>query len=604
MVQRWSRGAQSARPSTTRRLAPWLVTVALAASLAVALWPHSAPPDPLYAFEVTAPPRAELAEFSVAPDGSALVFVTIDRGGTSNLWLRPLDSTEPRLLPNTEGAQFPFWSPDARSVAFFAGGRLLHMDLASLSVQTVASAPNGRGGAWSADGTILFTPQGEDVLYAVPAAGGTPVAVTHLGADEASHRFPHFVSDGKRFTFCGHGASRVTTHRYLGTLGSDELVALPDGMSETYVPPGRALFVREGTLVAQTFDAGSGRLTGNPVPLATGVYDIFPRTGRSSFSVSDNGVLAFLQELATESRFAWYDRNGRELETISPVGEYRVPAIANDFTKVAFERTEPGAGARSIWVMDVVRGAVQRLSASGLTEASVIWDNAGRSLFYGVGNEILLRQDLAGGALDTVLVSDRLRGAEKLQAVRDMQVYPDDSFLLFTAWDSATDYDLWRLPLNGDRAPQRLQRTPRVQARARISPDMRWIAYESDESGRYEVYIRPAAPSERQWLVSTAGGSRACWSADGSELYYLSRDDYLMAVPMANGRADDPGAGLPVPLFRAPAGNLASATGASKTPELLAVDKGRFLFNVAHDDGREPTIKVVINWERMLTTPR
>jgi Tol biopolymer transport system component len=597
-------GGPPARTSMVRRLAPWLVTAALAASLVVALRPRRSPPDPMVQIEVTAPPGAELGEFSIAPDGSALAFVAVDRNGTRHLWLRTLAATERRLLPGTEGAQFPFWSPDARSIAFFAGGRLLRLDLASLSVQTIAPAPNGRGGAWSADGTILFTPAGEDVLYTVPATGGTPTAVTRLGDGESTHRFPHFLPDGRSFTFCGHTPDDRVTRRWLGRLGSTELVALPDGMSETYMPPGRALFVREGTLVAQAFDAGSGRLTGSPAPLATEVSDIFPRTGRSSFSVSNNGVLAVFQEFRTESRLVWYDRAGRELEAISRAGYYVSPSISPDLTKVSFERTDPGSGTTGISVMDLARGSVQQLPASDVSQASAVWDSEGRSLIYGVMGNILLRLELAGGAPDTVFVAGRHRDIGGLSSLRDLQVAADNSFILFTSWDSETDWDTWRLDLGGDDRPRRLQKKPRVQDLPRISPDMRWVAYQSDESGRYEVYIRPTAPSERQWLVSTAGGASPFWSADGRELFYLSPDDRLMAVAMGGGRADEPGAGLPAPLFRCPGGVRPNSDGITATPVMVAVDGDRFLFNVAQDDGRRPTIRIVVNWEQLLTAAR
>jgi serine/threonine-protein kinase len=345
-------------------------------------------------------------------------------------------------------------------------------------------------------------------------------------------------------------------------------------------------------------------LTGSPTPLATEVSDVFPRTGRSSFSVSHNGVLAVFQSFRTASRLVWYDRAGRELEAISPVGYYESPSISPDLTKVAFERRDPGSGTTGISVMDLARGSVQQLPASEVSQASAVWDSEGRSLVYGVTGNILLRLELAGGAPDTVFVAGRHRDIGGLSSLRDLQVAADNSFLLFTSWDSETDWDTWRLDLGGDGRPRRLQKKPGVQDLPRISPDMRWVAYESDESGRYEVYIRPAVPSERQWLVSTAGGANPFWSADGRELFYLSSDDRLMAVPMGGGRADEPGAGLPAPLFRGPSGLRSNSSGTTETPDLVAVDGDRFLFNVAQDNGRRPTVRIVVNWERMLAEAR
>jgi serine/threonine-protein kinase len=315
-------------------------------------------------------------------------------------------------------------------------------------------------------------------------------------------------------------------------------------------------------------------------------------------------VLAVFQALRTASRLVWYDRAGREQEAISPVDYFVSPSISHDLTKVAFERTEPSSGTTGISVMDLARGSVQQLPASQVSQAAAVWDREGRSLLYGVAGNILLRLDLAGGAPDTVFVAGHHRDISGLSSLRDLQVAADNSFILFTSWDSETDWDTWRLDLVGDGTPRRLQKKPRVQDLPRISPDMRWVAYESDESGRYEVYIRPPVPSERQWLVSTAGGTSPFWSADGRELFYLSPDDRLMTVPMGGGRADEPGAGLPAPLFRGPGGVRSNSSGSTVTPELVAVDGDRFLFNVAQDDGRRPTVRIVVNWERMLTAVR
>ena len=202
-----------------------------------------------------------------------------------------------------------------------------------------------------------------------------------------------------------------------------------------------------------------------------------------------------------------------------------------------------------------------------------------------VGN-ILLRLDLAGGAPDTIFVAARHRDIGGLSSLRDLQVAADNSFLLFTSWDSETDWDTWRLDLGGDGRPRRLQKKPRVQDLPRISPDLRWVAYQSDESGRYEVYIRPSVPSERQWLVSTAGGASPFWSADGRGLFYLSPDDRLTAVAMGGGRADEPGAGLPAPLFRCPGGVRPNSDGITATP--VSGCRGRRPLPVQRRAGRRP----------------
>ena len=223
----------ASRVPAYRRALPWILCVVLAATVVALLAQRSTTTAPTMQFEILAPPGHESREFSVSPDGSALVFVAASRKGTHRLWLRKFDSTEPRPLPGTEDGMFPFWSPDSRSIGFFTRGKLSRIDLSSGAIQTVASAPNGRGGAWSSDGTILFTPEGHDVLYSIPASGGSPVAVTRLADFEATHRFPHFLPGSRRFTFSAHDSNSIGTRRYLGSLDSKQLMRLPEGISET-----------------------------------------------------------------------------------------------------------------------------------------------------------------------------------------------------------------------------------------------------------------------------------------------------------------------------------------------------------------------------------
>jgi Tol biopolymer transport system component len=584
---------------------PWLLLAAAAVWIVIATTSRPVvAPERRVQFEVNPPTGHQFAEFSTAPDGSAVAFVGIGRDTRRSLWVRRLESTEQQQLPGTEGAWFPFWSPDSRVVGFFSRGKLRSIDVATGTTQTIADAPNARGGAWGPDGTILFTPEGEGVLYRVPASGGTPVPVTTLRDDEVTHRFPHFVGGTNRFTYSAHDADPAKTlRRYLAALDSDEVSKLDDGLSETYVPPGYALFVRESTLFAQPLDVGGGRLTGNPQPLAHDIDDTFPRTGRSAFSVSDNGVLMTLARRKTDSRVDAFDRLGRRLETVVPGGEYEDLSLSRDGRQLLFTRTS--AEESTVWRMDLARASTTRLLVLPRPEVTIAWSGDERGLIWGSRSEI--RQVPIGGGDPTPLVDPASPpGVPSLAAIAALAVSPDGHFAAFTSWDPVTDFDLWLLPLAGKGAPVRLTEAVAVQTTPAISPDSRWIAYASNESGRYEVLVRSAAESapgrysNETWLVSNAGGSNPVWSSDGRELYYVSADYGVMAVSVGRGTGGEFQAGLPVRLFDGPLSVEDDNDIFFRQPVLVAADGDRFLFQVPDEEVRDRTIEVVVGWESLL----
>ncbi len=578
-----------------RQALPWILVVALAAAAAFSLLTRRAQPEPLVQFEITAPADRQVSEFRVSHDGSAVVFAANNRQGARSLWLRRFDSTTLRELPETEGATFPFWSPDGDAIAFFAAGKLRRLDLASGTVQTIADAANARGGDWHEDGTVLFTPDGEDVLYAVAASGGTPKAITTLSGNQASHRFPHFLAGSSRFVFSAHSAGSTETHRLLGSLDSDEVLPLPDGMSEAYAPPGFLFYIVEGTLVAQQLDEDTGRLSGERYPLASGINDVFPRTASSAFSVSDNGVLAFLQAPEVDSHFRLMSRDGKSLGSMGPEAVYTLPQVSRDGDLITFLRED------SAWLLDLVRGMSTRLTTEqmGPATSSPAWFREDTAVLISLEAGIGLKE-LAGGRAEMIFSPLDSEQVESLQAVRDPRVSRDGSFLAFSAWDPITDYDLWVFRLGDESEPQRLGATPRVQQAPSISPNGRWIAYESDESGRYEVYVRPARPGDTKWLISTGGGAAPLWSEDGTELFYISSDDEMMTVSIG-GTPSRFEAGLPVALFKAPlAPPLNTSMNVVVEPRLAGLVDGNFLFQVPVEDLPPRTITVVLNWQRLL----
>ncbi len=575
---------------------PWLLLAALLAWVVVA--PMLRPAEQtasLVHLEINPPPGYQFAEFTASPDGRAVTFVAISRDARRSLWVRRLDSTAHRQLAGTEDAWFPFWSPDSRSIAFFSRGRLRSIEVASGTIQTIADAPNGRGGAWGHDGTILFTPDGSGVLYSVSASGGAPQPRTTLRDTETTHRFPHFVGDTRRFTYSAHADSWKTLRRYLGSLDRDEVARLDDGMSETYAPPGHALFVREGTLVAQPLDLRSGVLTGSPQPLAQDIDDTFPRTARSAFSVSNNGVLMVLARRKLRSRVDAYDRLGRRLETVVPGGEYEDLYLSGDRRQLLLTRTS--AQESSVWRMDLARASMSRLLVLPVPELYVAWSADDRSFAY-VTQSVIARMPIGGG--EPELLFDAEKQGEPLSALSTPVESGDGRFIVFSGWDPVSDFDLWLLPLAGDLTPIRLSNATGVQMAPAISPDSRLIAYGSNESGRFEVLVRSASHPNESWLVSSGGGSTPVWSQDGRELYYVSADYGIMAVTVGRGDTGELEAGLPVRLFDGPLSVEDDSEIFFRQPTLVGLDGERFLFQVPDEEVRDRTIEVVLNWEGLL----
>jgi hypothetical protein len=391
--------------------------------------------------------------------------------------------------------------------------------------------------------------------------------------------------------------------RYLASLDSEEVARIDDGLSETYVPPGYALFVRESTLFAQPLDVRGGRLTGNPQPLAHDIDDTFPRTGRSAFSVSDNGVLMTLARRKTDSRVDAFDRLGRRLATVVPGGEYEDLSLSGDGRQLLFTRTS--AQESTVWRMDLTRASTTRLLVLPRPEVTIDWSGDERSLIWGSRGEI--RQVSIGGGDPTTLVdAASLPTGPSLSAIAELAVSPDGRFAAFASWDPVTDFDLWLLPLAGERTPVRLTDAVAVQTTPAISPDSRWVAYASNESGRYEVLVRSAvgsAPgrySNETWIVSSAGGSNPVWSLDGRELYYVSADYGIMAVSVGRGPGGEFQAGLPVRLFDGPLSVEDDNDIFFRQPLLLAAEGDRFLFQVPDEEVRDRTIEVVMGWQGLL----
>lgn len=587
-----SRAVQPAGRWQLRGLTIAAVLVAVAAAIVLGrpvLIGGAAPLRGPLRFTQEAPDGAVLASGAVlSPDGRYLAFVATDeRSGSRQLWVRPLDTPEARVLPGTEGAQRPFWSPDSATLAFFAGSRLKRIDLkdgASRLITTVSAA--SYGGSWNTSGDILFT-QLRSGVFVVPAEGGTPRAVTTVesNAQEVAHRWPQFLPDGRHFLFYVDSLETARQGTWLGTLDSPERRRVIEGTS-VFAPPGYLLFVRDRVLMAQAFDPASGALAGRPSTLASNVVE--PQvTNGTAISASADRLLAFSVSRTAE-RLEWFDRGGRTLGIVDTPVDLRNPRLTADGLHL-FASTDPDSEKRGLWSIDLARGAVSRLTADGmrpfespdLKTLAYTSDRGG-----GVAN-IYERATAGGDADDRLLVRS---GENKF--ICDWS--RDGRFIVYGSTNPRTNTDLWVLPRTGNSAPYPLVRTNANELGAQISPDGHWVAYASDESGGWQVYVQPFPQGGEKQAISVGGGVEPHWRGDGKELFFIGGDGQLMAVTVKADRAW--AAGAPQPLFRAPLGppNLYINQYA------VAPDGRRFLFNAVQPTSMKEPITVVVNWTALI----
>jgi serine/threonine protein kinase len=544
-------------------------------------------------FDVNTPPSSDPSSFALSVDGRQLAFVAMADGATK-LWVRPFDDTMARPLAGTDGASYPFWSPDGHALGFFADGKLKRIDLSGGAARILANAPSARGGTWNGDGLILFTPTATAsdptaVLMRVSSSGGTPEPVTHLSAGHGSHRWPQFLPDGRRFVFVSALGRPDANGVYLGSLdGREPIKVLASESAALFAPPNLLLAVRQGVLRAIPFNLDRGAITGDEVPIADAV-GTDGTIARSAFSVSETGVLAHRPESGQRRQLVWFDRAGRRLAAVGEPDETSMagPAIDPAGRRVAVYRAI--GGNLDVWVMDLNREGATRLTFDSGVDAEPVWSADGqRVLFRSTrnGTADLFEKPATGAGEERVLLRD---------AGVPLSASPDGQFLLYLRTSPKTGSDIWAFPLTSGAKPFPLVQTAADEFGCEFSPDGRWIAYESNESGRLQIYVRHFPPSGDPWQISTSGGTQPRWRHDGKELYYVAPDAQLMAVPMtvsADNRTMNPG--VPLRLF-----STRLATGSNVIPgrqQYAVAPDGRFLMNIKADDTPVAPITVVMNW--------
>jgi Tol biopolymer transport system component len=531
------------------------------------------------------------ANMAISPDGRHLAFVASSQG-RRQIWLRDLDAVSARSLEGTEGGSSPFWSPDSRSLGFFADRKLKRLAISGGAPQVITDAPSGGNACWAPDDTILFIDNiGRDGILRVPAGGGAVAEVTHLDKKRGDfwHAWPSFLPDGHHFLFSTWFGSDKGSIR-LGSLEQGDLAEiLPVRSRALFASEGYLLYVRESVLLAQPFDPKGLRLSGDPLTVA-GRVPYFAVTGGADFAVSRTGALAFV-EGEPQGQLTWFDRGGREVGTVGGSRNLEGMSISPDGRRVAVSVMDSKAGSSDLWIDDLGGQPPQRFTYSPGEEFAPVWSPDGR--------QIVFAQDPGNGTVRLRLktVGDTGDG-EDLLAPTFFQIPHDWSsdgrFIIYSDDNPKTHNDLWLLPAHGDHKPTPFLKTSFEESDARMSPDGHSIAYVSDESGRSEVYVAAFPGGAGRRRVSVEGGSQPRWRRDGRELFFLAADSRLMAVPV---RADNPvDIGAPVPLFRSP-------TTASNRSELaiwndydVSPDGQRFLIRVDLISRDTMPLTVALGW--------
>ncbi len=585
----WQAGVSSQASAFVRRRERiiWATFVALAAALglAVAYFIRPTGRPQTVRFSVSPPANATSLFASVSPDGRRLAFTAVleDR---AQIWIRPLDTLLAESLTGTEGAKIHIWSPDSRFLAFLAEGKLKKIEARGGPPQTLCDVTGSFiEGTWSRDGTILFANKeapGHEGLYRIPATGGTPSRLTVLDESERELvvAWPHFLPDGQHFVFDG---TRSSGERglYLASLNSGPAHELVPAESRVeYAPPGYLLYVRGATLLAHPFDARKLTLQGDPFPVADRV-DYHEGTGLANFSVSETGTLVYGTR-ATSARLVWKDRDGHVTGEVGATGEYVHWRLSPDQQKVAATLVDPRTGIADLWIIELARNVSSRFTTRPADRGVAVWSPDGSRIIYTATRDAppSLHQKTLIGSDEEVL----LPPGGTLQMPDDWS--PDGRFFLYANRDPNTGLDLWVLPLSGERRPAPFLRTAFAEFDATFSPDGRWVAFVSNESGQPEVYVEPFKDRGERRRVSLAGGSEPHWPRKGHELFYLAADNRLMAVPVKLGPRLELGA--PQALFVVERAEIWDYD--------VTSDGRRFLVRASIPGSVSPVTTVVLNW--------
>jgi Tol biopolymer transport system component len=521
---------------------------------------------------------------SISPDGSRMTFVSKAEEGRPQIYIRALGSEEALPLSGTEGASYPFWSPDGRHMGFFTNGTLKKVDLDGGAPMTISAAADGRGGSWNAEGVILFAPDTQSPIHRISAGGGEATPVTTLDVarqGETTHRFPHFLPDGRHFLYLrGSHATReaAVNSIWVGSLDSDETFELMSSGSQAIYAQGHLFWVHDQFLMARPFDPSNLEFLGEPFAVAEKVV-FQPTYWRGAFDVSRVGPIAFQTGLASTNALAWFDREGNQLDSIGQSGQYGKIRLSPDDKQLAVKLLDEGTGRGDIWVFDLRRNVGSRLTFDDASEGDPVWSPDGTRIAFqsnrgGAAGDIYVRSTDGRGEAELVYGNDKLK--------RPQDWSPDGKFLAID--QGVGKADAWIVPMDGG-DPFAIVEGTHDEGYARFSPDGNWLAYLSNESGRYQLYLTRFPSGEGKWQLSIEGSDWLVgWRKDGTEIYFLDLEGDMMAVRLELGEAVV--AEVPEKLFPTRAGETWSS----------ASDGERFVLGVPDDPGVDYPIMLVLDW--------
>jgi eukaryotic-like serine/threonine-protein kinase len=547
-------------------------------------------PDASVRVAIVTPEVARVNSLALSPDGDNVAFAAPDAAGNNQLWVRRIDSGVSQLLPGTNGATFPFWSPDGRALGFFAEGKLKRIALSTREARDLAAASDGRGGTWNDRDVIVFAPDYGGPLFRVAASGGPAVAVTSIGSSPVEgHAWPEFLPDGRHFLYTDYCDDRNRYGIYVGDLETGvtkRLLAVYS--SAAYSTYGFLLYAVDA-LVAQPFDLDRLEPRGDPVPVADRPMQHYGLGHKVDFSVSRSGLLAARTATDEQTRLIWFDRMGRVLGEVGDAALYSNPALSPSGRELVVTVGQGDRGPANLWLFDLAHGASSRLTFAKGANFAPVWSPAADRIIFASSRSRkmeLYQRNLDGGGSDTkVLDAPMMQIPEAWSA--------DGRHLTFSTMQPGTKSDVWAWQLDDDRSPVPVLQGPSNEGQSQISPDGRFIAYISDESGRFEVYVQPFPLTQEKWQISAGGGFDPRWRRDGRELFYIGADRKLMAVDVRTRGVFQHGAANS--LFDTSLIDLWQDT---RNHYEVAPDGRRFLIMVPRVDPRSVPFTMLLNWQQ------
>jgi serine/threonine protein kinase len=519
-----------------RRWLPWAAALVIAVALAGAAWLLLSQTPQVIAATVAPPEGTDIhlnpaspGPAAMSPDGLSIACSARDADGEVLLYVRRIDAPQAQAFSDTQNAAYPFWSPDSRWIGYFnrADGTMKKIDTRGGPPITLCRAPNGKGGTWNEGGVIVFAPDANGPLMRVASAGGEPAQLTEVDVDRHnSNRHPRFLPDGRHLLFLARGITPPQSTLMVVDLSSGETTDVMPLVTQAEYANGNLLFVREHALMARPFDPKSLEFTGDAVPVAEGVL-VVSGASLATFSASETGILSYITGKADmQAELEWRDRSGKVQGTLGDPSSYRSLVVSPDDQMAAVLVTDMTIGTDDIWIFDLERNLRSRFTFDPALDVFPVWSPDSRSLYFASnrgGEQGIFRKDIAGaGNVELVLRDDR--------NLWPSSISPDGRWLLLSAPGEGTGQNIFSVELDGANEMKPFRSTEFQEASAVFSPDGRWVAYHSDESGEFEIYVTPFPGPGRRWQVSTATGAYPAWSSDGRQVIFTSMNGVMISA--------------------------------------------------------------------------